>query len=158
MPGLVIIGAQWGDEGKGKITDYLGENADFVVRFQGGNNAGHTIVVDGVTFKLQTLPSGVLRPGKTAVIGNGVVINMKELSGEIKRVVDAGGSIDGLKISDRAHMIINYHQRLDGAEEKYRGSLPVGTTKKGIGPTYQDKIARIGFRVGDLFEDPFFNW
>jgi len=153
LPGLVIIGAQWGDEGKGKITDYLGENADFVVRFQGGNNAGHTIVVDGVTFKLQTLPSGVLRPGKTAVIGNGVVINMKELSGEIKRVVDAGGSIDGLKISDRAHMIINYHQRLDGAEEKYRGSLPVGTTKKGIGPTYQDKIARIGFRVGDLFEE-----
>ena len=153
MPGLVIIGAQWGDEGKGKITDYLGEDADFIVRFQGGNNAGHTIIVNGVTFKLQTLPSGVLRPGKTAVIGNGVVINMEELSGEIERVLNGGASIDGLKISDRAHMIVNYHQKLDGAEEKYRGNTPVGTTKKGIGPTYQDKIARIGFRVGDLFEE-----
>lgn len=124
-----------------------------VVRFQGGNNAGHTIKFDGVTFKLQTLPSGVLRPGKTAVIGNGVVINMAELAGEIDRVVNAGGSIEGLRVSDRAHLIMGYHQRLDGAEEKYRGNAPVGTTKKGIGPTYQDKIARIGFRVGDLFEE-----
>lgn len=153
MPGLVIIGAQWGDEGKGKITDFLGEEADMVVRFQGGNNAGHTIKFDGVTFKLQTLPSGVLRPGKIAVIGNGVVINMAELAGEIDRVVNAGGSIEGLRVSDRAHLIMGYHQRLDGAEEKYRGKTPVGTTKKGIGPTYQDKIARIGFRVGDLFEE-----
>ncbi len=155
MPSLVIIGAQWGDEGKGKLTDYLGEGADMVVRFQGGNNAGHTIIIDGTTFKLQTLPSGVLRPGKTAVIGNGVVINMEELAGEIQRVVSAGGSIDGLKISDRAHLIMDYHKKLDGAEEKYRGNKPVGTTKKGIGPAYQDKIARIGFRVADLFEEEF---
>ncbi|HKM13641.1 MAG TPA: adenylosuccinate synthase [Candidatus Methanomethylophilaceae archaeon] len=153
MPSLVIIGAQWGDEGKGKLTDYLGDGADMVVRFQGGNNAGHTIIIDGTTFKLQTLPSGVLRPGKTAVIGNGVVINMEELAGEIERVVNAGGSIDGLKISDRAHLIMDYHKKLDGAEEKYRGKQPVGTTKKGIGPAYQDKIARIGFRVADLFEE-----
>ena len=124
-----------------------------VVRFQGGNNAGHTIIIDGTTFKLQTLPSGVLRPGKTAVIGNGVVINMEELAGEIKRVVNAGGSIDGLKISDRAHLVMDYHKKLDGAEEKYRGDKPVGTTKKGIGPAYQDKITRIGFRVADLFEE-----
>lgn len=149
----MIIGAQWGDEGKGKLTDYLGDGADMVVRFQGGNNAGHTIIIDGTTFKLQTLPSGVLRPGKTAVIGNGVVINMEELAGEIERVVNAGGSIDGLKISDRAHLIMDYHKKLDGAEEKYRGKQPVGTTKKGIGPAYQDKIARIGFRVADLFEE-----
>lgn len=153
MPGLVIIGAQWGDEGKGKITDYLAEDAEMVVRFQGGNNAGHTIIVDGKTFKLQALPSGVLRPDKTAVIGNGVVINMEELEDEIKRIVGAGGSIANLKISDRAHLIMNYHKKLDGAEEKYRGKKPVGTTKKGIGPAYQDKISRIGFRVGDLYEE-----
>lgn len=155
MPGLVIIGAQWGDEGKGKIADYLGEDADYIVRFQGGNNAGHTIIVEGFTFKLQTLPSGVLRPGKTAVISNGVVINMEDLSHEIKRVIEGGASIDGLKISDRAHMIIGYHQKLDGAEEKYRGDAHVGTTNKGIGPAYQDKVSRIGFRVGDLFEEDF---
>lgn len=153
MPGLAIIGAQWGDEGKGKITDYLSENADMVVRFQGGNNAGHTIIVDDKVFKLHTLPSGVLRPGKTAVIGNGVVINMEELAEEIKQVESQGGSVDGLKISDRAHLILNYHKKLDGAEEKYRGNKPVGTTKKGIGPAYQDKIARIGFRVSDLFDE-----
>ena len=153
MPGLAIIGSQWGDEGKGKITDYLDERADMIVRFQGGNNAGHTIIVDGKTFKLHGLPSGVVRPGKLAVIGNGVVVNLEELQEEIDQVLDAGGSIDGLRISDRAHLIMNYHKKLDGAEEKYRGKNVVGTTKKGIGPAYQDKIARIGFRAGDLLED-----
>ena len=153
MPSLAIIGAQWGDEGKGKITDYLDEKADLIVRFQGGNNAGHTIVADGKTFKLHGLPSGVVRPGKLAVIGNGVVVNLDDLGEEIKQVLDAGGTIDGLRISDRAHLIMNYHKKLDGAEEKYRGKSAVGTMKKGIGPTYQDKIARIGFRVGDLLED-----
>ncbi len=153
MPGLAIIGSQWGDEGKGKITDYLDERADMIVRFQGGNNAGHTIIVDGKTFKLHGLPSGVVRPGKLAVIGNGVVVNLEELQEEIDQVLAAGGSIDGLRISDRAHLIMNYHKKLDGAEEKYRGKNVVGTTKKGIGPAYQDKIARIGFRAGDLLEE-----
>ena len=153
MPGLAIIGAQWGDEGKGKITDYLAEDADAIVRFQGGNNAGHTIVVDGKVFKLHGLPSGVVREGKLAVIGNGVVVNLEELAEEIDQVLAAGGSIDGLRISDRAHLIMNYHKKLDGAEEKYRGKNVVGTTGKGIGPAYQDKVARIGFRAGDLLDD-----
>ena len=153
MPSLAIIGAQWGDEGKGKITDYLDESADLVVRFQGGNNAGHTIIVGDKVFKLHGLPSGVVRPGKLAVIGNGTVVNIAELMEEIDQVIQAGGSVDGLKISDRAHLIMDYHKRLDGAEEKYRGKNIVGTTKKGIGPAYQDKIARNGFRAGDLLED-----
>ncbi|MBO4797656.1 MAG: adenylosuccinate synthetase, partial [Candidatus Methanomethylophilaceae archaeon] len=153
MPSVAIIGAQWGDEGKGKITDYLDEKADLIVRFQGGNNAGHTIVADGKVFKLHGLPSGVVRPGKLAVIGNGVVLNLEELAEEIEHVRSQGGSIDGLRISDRAHLIMNYHKKLDGAEEKYRGKNVVGTTGKGIGPAYQDKIARIGFRAGDLLED-----
>lgn len=153
MPSLAIIGAQWGDEGKGKITDYLDENADMIVRFQGGNNAGHTIVVGDKVFKLHGLPSGVVRPGKLAVIGNGVVLNVEELLEEIEQVKSAGGSIDGLRISDRAHLIMNYHKKLDGAEEVYRGKNVVGTTKKGIGPCYQDKIARIGLRAGDLLEE-----
>ncbi len=152
MPSLAVIGSQWGDEGKGKIIDYLDEKADLIVRFQGGNNAGHTIVVGDKVFKLHGLPSGVVRPGKLAVIGNGTVVNIEELLDEIKGVEEAGGSIDGLRISDRAALIMNYHKKLDGAEEKYRGKKPVGTTKKGIGPTYQDKIARIGFRAGDLLE------
>ncbi|MDR1404969.1 MAG: adenylosuccinate synthase [Candidatus Methanoplasma sp.] len=153
LPGLAIIGAQWGDEGKGKITDCLGEDAEIIVRFQGGNNAGHTIIVGDRVFKLHGLPSGVVREGKLAVIGNGAVVNMDELLDEMDQVVKAGGSVDGLRISDRAHLILNYHKKLDGAEEKYRGSRAVGTTKKGIGPSYQDKIARIGIRAGDLLED-----
>ena len=152
MPSLAVIGAQWGDEGKGKIIDYLDEKADLIVRFQGGNNAGHTIVVGDKVFKLHGLPSGVVRPGKLAVIGNGTVVNIEELLGEIEEVEKQGGSVDGLRISDRAALIMNYHKKLDGAEEKYRGNKPVGTTKKGIGPCYQDKIARIGFRAGDLLE------
>ncbi|MDY0293398.1 MAG: adenylosuccinate synthase [Candidatus Methanomethylophilaceae archaeon] len=152
MPTLAIIGAQWGDEGKGKITDYLDEDADIIARFQGGNNAGHTIVVGDSVFKLHLLPSGVVRPGKLAVIGNGVVVNLEEMEDEIRQVLASGGSVDGLRISDRAHLIINYHKKLDGAEEIYRGNKSVGTTKKGIGPAYQDKIARSGFRVSDLFD------
>lgn len=153
MPTLAIIGAQWGDEGKGKITDYLAEGADIVARFQGGNNAGHTIKIDDETFKLHLLPSGILREGKLAVIGNGVVINMDDMAEEIEQVTSAGRSIDGLRISDRAHLIIGYHKRLDGAEEAYRGNKTVGTTGRGIGPAYQDKIARSGFRAGDLLEE-----
>ena len=153
MPNLAIIGAQWGDEGKGKITDYLDETADLVVRFQGGNNAGHTITVGERVFKLHSLPSGVVRKGNLAVIGNGVVMNVDDLLEEMEQVLSAGGSLEGLRISDRAHLIFNYHKKLDGAEEKYRGSDAVGTTKKGIGPAYQDKIARIGVRAGDLLDD-----
>jgi adenylosuccinate synthase len=153
LPSIAIIGAQWGDEGKGKITDYLDETAHLIVRFQGGNNAGHTIVVGDKVFKLHGLPSGVVRKGNLAVIGNGVVVNMDELLEEIDEVVRIGGSVDGLRISDRAHLIMNYHKKLDGAEEKYRGKNVVGTTKKGIGPAYQDKMSRGGFRAGDLLED-----
>ena len=153
MPNLAIIGAQWGDEGKGKITDYLDETADLIVRFQGGNNAGHTITVGDKVFKLHGLPSGVVRKGNLAVIGNGTVVNVEELLEEMDIVLRSGGSLDGLRISDRAHLIFNYHKKLDGAEEKYRGSDAVGTTKKGIGPAYQDKIARIGLRAGDLLDD-----
>lgn len=152
MPSLAVIGSQWGDEGKGKIIDYLDEKADLIVRFQGGNNAGHTIVVGDKVFKLHGLPSGVVRPGKLAVIGNGTVVNVEELLDEIAEVEKQGGNVEGLRISDRAALIMNYHKKLDGAEEKYRGNKPVGTTKKGIGPAYQDKIARIGFRAGDLLE------
>lgn len=152
MPTLAIIGAQWGDEGKGKITDYLAEKADAVVRFQGGNNAGHTIVINDKVFKLHLLPSGILREGKLAIIGNGVVVNMEDMMEEMQQILDAGLSVDGLRISDRAHLIQNYHKKLDGAEEIYRGKKSVGTTKKGIGPAYQDKIARNGFRVGDILE------
>ena len=110
MPSLAIIGAQWGDEGKGKITDYLDEEADIIVRFQGGNNAGHTITVGDRVFKLHGLPSGVVRPGKLAVIGNGVVVNLEELAEEIRQVRESGASIDGLRISDRAHLIMGYHK------------------------------------------------
>ena len=152
MPTVAIIGAQWGDEGKGKITDYLAEKSDAVVRFQGGNNAGHTIVIGDDVFKLHLLPSGVLREGKLAVIGNGVVVNFEDMEKEIEQIESAGRDIEGLRISDRAHLIMKYHKKLDGAEEVYRGKKSVGTTKKGIGPAYQDKIARIGFRVGDLLE------
>jgi adenylosuccinate synthase len=153
LPNLAIIGAQWGDEGKGKITDYLDETADLIVRFQGGNNAGHTIMVGDKVFKLHSLPSGVVRKGNLAVIGNGTVVNMDDLLDEMEQVSKAGGSVEGLRISDRAHLIFNYHKKLDGAEEKYRGNNVVGTTKKGIGPAYQDKIARIGIRAGDLLDD-----
>ncbi|NLL95051.1 MAG: adenylosuccinate synthase [Thermoplasmatales archaeon] len=152
MATLAIIGAQWGDEGKGKITDYLAEGADAVVRFQGGNNAGHTIVVGDEVFKLHLLPSGILRKGKLAVIGNGVVIDVNELIKEMDTLKAAGRSLDGLRISDRAHIIMAYHKKLDGAEEKYRGDRPVGTTGRGIGPSYQDKVARIGFRMGDILD------
>ena len=153
LPSLAIIGAQWGDEGKGKITDYLDETADLIVRFQGGNNAGHTINVGDKVFKLHSLPSGVVRKGNLSIIGNGAVVNIEDLLEEMDNVVKAGGSLKGLRISDRAHLIIRYHKKLDGAEEKYRGKKNVGTTKKGVGPAYQDKIARIGIRAGDLLDD-----
>lgn len=150
---IAIIGTQWGDEGKGKITDYIAEDADMVVRYQGGNNAGHTIKVGDETFALHLLPSGILRDGVINVIGNGVVIDPDELLREMDAVKAKGHSMDGLRISDRANIIMKYHRALDGAEERKRGAKGVGTTGRGIGPCYSDKMARYGIRVGDLLDE-----
>ncbi|MEM2944444.1 MAG: adenylosuccinate synthase [Methanomassiliicoccales archaeon] len=152
MPTLAIIGMQWGDEGKGKIADYLAERADIVVRFQGGTNAGHTIALDNEVFKLHLLPSGIIRPNTLSVIGNGVVVDLEELVEEMKIIEGTGRSLDGLRISDRAHIIMPYHKLLDRVEEAHRGKKGVGTTGRGIGPSYSDKIARHGIRICDLFD------
>ncbi len=152
MPVRVIIGTQWGDEGKGKVTDFYAEEADAIVRFQGGNNAGHTIMVGDKTFKLHLLPSGIIREEKLSVIGNGVVIDPDVLLSEIDELRGMGIPANNLRISDRAHIIMPYHKMLDGAEESFRGEGKIGTTKRGIGPCYSDKIARLGIRMGDLLE------
>ncbi|MFN8149854.1 MAG: adenylosuccinate synthase [Solirubrobacterales bacterium] len=153
MPGMVIVGAQWGDEGKGKVTDLLAERADLVVRFQGGNNAGHTIVRDGEVFKLHLVPSGILHPGTTCAIGNGVVIDPEILTGEIEGLKRQGVSTGNLKISANAHLIMPYHVFLDLAGEQKLGSLSIGTTRRGIGPCYADKSSRLGIRVQDLLDE-----
>jgi adenylosuccinate synthase len=147
------VGAQWGDEGKGKITDLLAEDADAVVRFQGGNNAGHTIVRDGVEWKLHLIPSGILYPGKCCVIGNGVVIDPKVLIDELDSLRARRVDIGGLRISANAHLIMPYHLLLDSAGEAKLGSLQIGTTRRGIGPCYADKAARLGIRVQDLLDE-----
>ncbi len=152
MPGTVIVGAQWGDEGKGKVTDLLAEQADLVVRFQGGNNAGHTIVRDGEEFKLHLIPSGILYPGKTCVIGNGVVIDPGVLIAELDGLRHRGIDASGLRISANAHVIMPYHVMLDTAGEAKLGKLEIGTTKRGIGPCYADKASRLGIRVQDLLD------
>ena len=152
MPGIVIIGTQWGDEGKGKVVDLLAENAAMVVRFQGGNNAGHTIVRDGETFKFHLIPSGILHPGKLCVIGNGVVIDPEVLTGEIDALRRRGVDMSALKVSANAHLIMPYHVMLDTAGEAKLGKLEIGTTKRGIGPCYADKSARLGIRVQDLLD------
>ncbi len=144
MPGIVIVGAQWGDEGKGKITDLLAERADAVVRFQGGNNAGHTIVHGGVTYKLHLMPSGILHPGKLCVIGNGVVIDPKILTDELDDLRRRNIDTSALRISANAHLIMPYHMLLDHAGEIKLGKLQIGTTRRGIGPCYSDKAARLG--------------
>ena len=153
MPGIVVVGAQWGDEGKGKITDLLAEQADAVVRFQGGNNAGHTIVRGGNTWKLHLMPSGILHPGKTCVIGNGVVIDPKVLTDELEELRRRRVDTSGLKISANAHLIMPYHLMLDHAGEARLGKLQIGTTRRGIGPCYADKAARLGIRVQDLLDE-----
>jgi adenylosuccinate synthase len=153
MPGIVIVGAQWGDEGKGKITDLLAEQADAVVRFQGGNNAGHTIVREGVEWKLHLIPSGILYPGKRCVIGNGVVIDPKVLIEELDALRARRVDVSGLRISANAHLIMPYHLLLDSAGEAKLGSLQIGTTRRGIGPCYADKAARLGIRVQDLLDE-----
>ena len=153
MPGIVIVGAQWGDEGKGKITDLLAERADAVVRFQGGNNAGHTIVRGEEIFKLHLMPSGILHPGKLCVIGNGVVIDPKVLTDELDELRRRHIDTRALRISANAHMIMPYHMMLDSAGEARLGKLQIGTTRRGIGPCYEDKAARLGIRVQDLLDE-----
>ncbi|HLM30390.1 MAG TPA: adenylosuccinate synthase [Solirubrobacterales bacterium] len=152
MPGIVIIGTQWGDEGKGKVVDLLAERAAMVVRFQGGNNAGHTIVRDGEEFKFHLVPSGILYSGKLCVIGNGVVIDPAVLTSELDGLRRRGVDVSGLRISANAHLIMPYHVMLDTAGEAKLGKLEIGTTKRGIGPCYADKSARLGIRVQDLLD------
>ena len=153
MPGIVIVGAQWGDEGKGKVTDLLADRADAVVRFQGGNNAGHTIVRNGKTWKLHLIPSGILHRGKLCVIGNGVVVDPKVLTDELEELRRRRVDTSALRISANAHLIMPYHLMLDHAGEARLGKLQIGTTRRGIGPCYADKAARLGIRVQDLLDE-----
>ncbi|MBO8137139.1 MAG: adenylosuccinate synthase [Desulfotomaculum sp.] len=155
MSTVVLVGAQWGDEGKGKVTDFLAEKADIVVRFQGGNNAGHTVVVDDEEFKLHLIPSGILYREKLCIIGNGVVIDPAVLHQELQSLADRGITTAKLLIDNRAHVIMPYHRLLDEAEEEQKGESKIGTTKRGIGPAYSDKSSRVGLRVVDLLEEEF---
>lgn len=153
MPGIVVMGTQWGDEGKGKATDLMSERVDYCVRYSGGNNAGHTVVVDDEKFFMHLLPSGVLNPNSTAVLGNGVVLNLDVLADEIDALRGRGVDIPHPLISANAHLITPYHQTLDKVTERFLGSRRIGTTGRGIGPTYSDKINRMGIRVQDLFDE-----
>lgn len=152
MATAMVIGTQWGDEGKGKIVDYLAQKADVVIRSQGGNNAGHTVVVDDKSFALRLLPSGILFSDKTCIIGSGVVVNPKVLLEEIEGMTSKGVQISKLEISTRAHVIMPYHIRIDEEDEKLKGDAKIGTTKNGIGPCYADKVNRVGIRIGDLMD------
>lgn len=152
MATRVVVGTQWGDEGKGKYIDMLAKNSELVVRFSGGNNAGHTIVADGVKYALHLIPSGILHKGKTCIIGNGVVVDPAVLIKEMNGLREKGVSTDQLLISDRAHVIMPYHKELDELQEKFRGSGSLGTTKRGIGPAYSDKTERCGIRMCDLID------
>jgi adenylosuccinate synthase len=152
MSTVVVVGTQWGDEGKGKITDYLAETAEVVARYQGGNNAGHTILIGGQKYKLTMIPSGIFYKDKTCIIGNGMVINPAALIEEINYIHDNGFTTTNLKISDRAHVIMPYHLLLDALEEDRKGDNKIGTTRKGIGPCYMDKAARNGIRIADLMD------
>ncbi|KLI23992.1 adenylosuccinate synthase [Brachyspira hyodysenteriae] len=150
MASVIIVGTQWGDEGKGKIVDYLAENCEYVVRSQGGSNAGHTVVVNNVKYKLRLLPSGILHKDKVCVIGNGVVIEPKVFLSEIDSLIEKKVNISNLKISDRAHVLMPYHKILDELQEEDLGENKLGTTKNGIGPCYMDKSSRLGIRIVDL--------
>ena len=156
MSSVVVVGTQWGDEGKGKITDFLSENAEVIARYQGGDNAGHTIVIEGTKYKLHLIPSGIFYPEKISVIGNGVVVNPKSLVKELAYLHDAGITTDNLRISDRAHVILPYHIKLDQLQEDAKGDNKIGTTIKGIGPAYMDKAARVGIRIADLLDKEIF--
>ncbi|MFD2045659.1 adenylosuccinate synthase [Ornithinibacillus salinisoli] len=152
MSSVVVVGTQWGDEGKGKITDFLSQNAEVVSRYQGGNNAGHTIKFDGITYKLHLIPSGIFFEDKICVLGNGMVIDPKAFVEEIAYLHERNVSTDNLRISNRAHVILPYHLRLDILQEEEKGIHKIGTTKKGIGPAYMDKAARSGIRIADLLD------
>ncbi len=156
MSSVVVVGTQWGDEGKGKITDFLSENAEVIARYQGGDNAGHTIVIEDTKYKLHLIPSGIFYPEKISVIGNGVVINPKSLVKELAYLHDAGITTENLRISDRAHVILPYHIKLDQLQEDAKGDKKIGTTIKGIGPAYMDKAARVGIRIADLLDKNIF--
>ncbi|PWA06632.1 adenylosuccinate synthase [Pueribacillus theae] len=156
MSSVVVVGTQWGDEGKGKITDYLSENAEVVARYQGGNNAGHTIVFNNKKYKLHLIPSGIFYEDKICVIGNGMVIDPKALVEELSYLHNENVNTDNLKISNRAHVILPYHIKLDLLEEERKGVNKIGTTGKGIGPAYMDKAARIGIRIADLLDKEVF--
>ncbi|HQX35198.1 MAG TPA: adenylosuccinate synthetase, partial [Microbacteriaceae bacterium] len=153
MPGIVIVGVQWGDEGKGKATDLLGSRIDWVVKFNGGNNAGHTVVIGDEKYALHLLPSGILTPGVTPVIGNGVVVDIEVLFHEIEALNARGLDTSKLKISANAHVITQYHRTIDKVTERFLGKRMIGTTGRGIGPAYADKINRVGIRMQDLFDE-----
>lgn len=153
MPAVVVVGTQWGDEGKGKATDQLGQDVDYVVKFNGGNNAGHTVVIDGEKFAFHLLPAGVLTPGVTPIIGNGVVVDLEVLFSEIAEIESRGKDASSLLISANAHIIPPYNRVLDRTTERFLGSRQLGTTGRGIGPTYADKMNRVGIRVQDLFDE-----
>ncbi|WP_147104437.1 adenylosuccinate synthase [Nesterenkonia populi] len=153
MPAIVIVGAQWGDEGKGKATDVLGSRVDYVVKPNGGNNAGHTVVVGGEKFELKLLPAGILSPNAVPVIGNGVVVNLEALFEEIDGLEARGADTSKLRISANAHLVAPYHQTLDKVTERFLGKRAIGTTGRGIGPTYMDKVGRLGIRVQDIFDE-----
>ncbi len=157
MAAKVIIGAQWGDEGKAKIIDILSEEAEVVIRSQGGNNAGHTVAVEDKVYKFHLIPSGVLYPGTECIVGNGVVIDPAGILKEIDGLLEQGISVDNLKISERAHVVMPYHKVLDGIKEVARGADDIGTTKKGIGPCYMDKVERSGIRICDLMNAEIFS-
>ncbi|MCF2711945.1 adenylosuccinate synthase [Schaalia hyovaginalis] len=152
MPAVIVLGAQWGDEGKGKATDQLGQNTDYVVKFNGGNNAGHTVVIDGEKYALHLLPAGILSEGVTPIIGNGVVVDLEVLFAELNEMTSRGVDCSRLLISSNAHIIPPYNRLMDQANERARGKNQIGTTGRGIGPTYADKMNRIGLRIQDLFD------
>ena len=152
MSSVVVVGTQWGDEGKGKITDFLSEQAEYVARYQGGDNAGHTIQFGGETYKLHLIPSGIFSQEKLCIIGNGVVVNPKSLVTELAYLHERNIATDNLRISDRAHVILPYHIELDRLQEEAKGDNKIGTTIKGIGPAYMDKAARVGIRIADLLD------
>jgi adenylosuccinate synthase len=156
MPTLVIVGAQWGDEAKGKLVDVLGEQADVVVRYSGGNNAGHTVLVGQKEFKFHLIPAGILHRHVTSVLGSGMVVCPKSLLEELDRTLNQAGQIGELRISAGAHVVFPYHRMLDKLEEEARGANPIGTTSRGIGPAYQDKVARVGIRIGEMVDEEIF--
>jgi adenylosuccinate synthase len=156
MPASIVLGTQWGDEGKGKAVDYLADRMDFVVRYQGGNNAGHTVIAEGRLLKLQLIPSGILYPHITPVIADGVVVDPRHLTKEMDEVRGSGVDVSRLVVSGNAHMIMPYHLELEKVTERFLGRNALGTTKKGIGPAYGDKAARIGLRIQDLFDEQIF--